>query len=176
MKLLTLELPKGEFDVETSLICPTKCWRCDHSNESSRRVHYTCAVCAITGEFIFLHFSFGQTNIAVRVNVKRGRLYYFSNNSKHGSCQSISIPPSLEGSLWTFHLFQPANPSCRKLSDSFKPIQATDARDQFVCSANQHPKSTIKKEAHKPLRTSWISPKMCLPRLIIMQLVIVTVE
>ena len=132
MKLLTLELPKGEFDVETSLICPTKCWRCDHSNESSGRVHCTCAVCAITGEFIFLHFSFGQTNIAVRVNVKRGRLYYFSNNSKHGSCQSISIPPSLEGSLWTFHLFQPANPSCRKLSDSFKPIQATDARDQSL--------------------------------------------
>ena len=40
---------------------------------------------------------------------------------------------------------------------------------EFVCPANQHPKYTIKKEkAHKPLRTSCISPK-CLPCLIIIQ-------
>ena len=28
---------------------------------------------------------------------------------------------------------------------------------EFACPANQHPKSTIKKKAHIPLRTSWIS-------------------
>ena len=39
---------------------------------------------------------------------------------------------------------------------------------EFACSANQHPKSTVKK-AHKPLRISWISPKTCLPCLIIIQ-------
>ena len=46
---------------------------------------------------------------------------------------------------------------------------------QFACSANQHPKSTIKKKkSHKPLRISWISnrefsPEMYLPCLIIIQ-------
>ena len=40
---------------------------------------------------------------------------------------------------------------------------------QFVCPANQHLESTIKKKAHKPLRIMWISPKMCLPCLIIIQ-------
>ena len=39
----------------------------------------------------------------------------------------------------------------------------------FLCPANQHPKSTIKKKAHKPLCTSWISQKMCQQCLIIMQ-------
>ena len=33
--------------------------------------------------------------------------------------------------------------------------------------ANQHPLSTVKKKAHKPLRISWISLKPCLPCLII---------
>ena len=41
--------------------------------------------------------------------------------------------------------------------------------DQFVCPANQHPKSTIKKKAHKPSRTSLISQNMYLPCLIIIQ-------
>ena len=40
---------------------------------------------------------------------------------------------------------------------------------EFACSANQRPKSTVKKKAHKPLRTSWIPQKMCLPCLIIVQ-------
>ena len=40
----------------------------------------------------------------------------------------------------------------------------------FVCSANQHPKSTVKrKKAHKPLCILWFSPKTCLSRLIIIQ-------
>ena len=40
---------------------------------------------------------------------------------------------------------------------------------EFLCSANQQPKSTIKKKAHKPLRTSRISLQMCQPCLIIIQ-------
>ena len=41
---------------------------------------------------------------------------------------------------------------------------------KFASPANQHPNSTIKKKkAHVPLRTSWISPQMCLPCLIIIQ-------
>ena len=40
----------------------------------------------------------------------------------------------------------------------------------FVCSASQHPKSTVKKKkAHKPLCILWISPKTCLSRLVIIQ-------
>ena len=34
---------------------------------------------------------------------------------------------------------------------------------------NQHPKAQSRKKAHKPLPTSWISPKTCLPSLIITQ-------
>ena len=40
---------------------------------------------------------------------------------------------------------------------------------EFARPANQHPENTIKKKTHKPLRTSWISRKMCPPRLIIIQ-------
>ena len=40
---------------------------------------------------------------------------------------------------------------------------------EFASPDNQHPKSASRKKAHKPLHTSWISQKMCLSCLIIMQ-------
>ena len=54
-------------------------------------------------------------------------------------------------------------------------VRLTSAREvhttwsEFACPANQHPESTVKKKAHNPLRTPLISPKTCLPCLIIIR-------
>ena len=49
----------------------------------------------------------------------------------------------------------------------FSTFHFTFMFSEFVCPANQRPKSTVKKNAHKPLRNLWIAKKICVPFLII---------
>ena len=168
--------------------CHYSCsWRCFvHTSQMTSHCHYSCSwrcfvhTSQMTSHFttLFLFMMLFCAHISDKP-FKPEKQLLMQNLSRElrdllNTCEDQQLSLGMVMSRYQQHYghhMKLGECGARSIEDVLQGLPGLQVRDcsVLVCPANQHPKSTIKKKAHKPLRTSWISQQMRRPCLIIIQ-------